>query len=566
MKKAGLWMGMGMILFSLFLPGRTAGQDKPAASPSQRMDQLFDFWNRQDQPGFAVVVVQDGRVAYQKTFGLACQEHGAAITPNSVFNTAALAQIFVGQAVAILESQGRLSLDDDIRKHLPELPDWAAPIKVRHLLYHASGIRDWLAVLQLAGREAEEVTLPTVLKIVQAQKMGLFPPGDQALFSNTDYDLLAEMIRRLTGRPFPEWAWENIFKPAKMTRTQYRDSYRAVLDDQAFSYNFTRQEYLKGIDTLSLAGSHSLFASIADLGKWLLALQTAPAESQAIFAKMFAPGGLNDGRGSGFGDGLNIETSAGRRQISQMGTWAGSGAHLVYLPDQRLGFVVLANWDYTPVSGFAGSILEIYLPAAAPAPAAPKAPAGPAAKAVQVRPEILDRYAGHYRLGSGLTLAIGREGDRLRLSVSGRNFLLTARAENEFILDGADLCFVFQKSPDGKSFSLVWRQGGEEEIARRVVLVKPTPEELKAYAGSFADDETGLRLSIELRGASLILLRPGQADVPLAPDEKDRFTSRWPSAPAIAFQRDGQGRVTGFQIDSAPLRGLDFKRDGANRP
>ena len=236
------------------------------------MDKLFDFWNRLDQPGFAVVVVKEGEVVYQKVFGLACQEHGVAMTPNSVFNTATLAQAFVGQAVAMLEKQGKLTLDDDVRKFIPEIPDFGTPVKLRHLLYHSSGLRDWLPVLQLEGRDKEEVTLETVLKIIKAQKQLIFPPGDRFQYSNTNYDLLAETIKRATGKPFSEWAWENILKPLKMTAAQFRDNSRSILDNQAFSYNFTRKEYLRGIDNLSLTGSHSLFTSIADLTKWLLNL------------------------------------------------------------------------------------------------------------------------------------------------------------------------------------------------------------------------------------------------------------------------------------------------------
>lgn len=561
MKKMICRIGIGLIMLPLLLLGQSVEKKERTLSPSEEMDKLFDFWNRLDQPGFAVVVVKEGRVMYQKVFGLACQEHGVAITPNSVFNTAALAQTFVGQAVAVLENQGKLSLDDDVRKFIPEMPDFGAPVKLRHLLHQSSGLRDWLTVLQLTGRDKEEITFQTVLKIVRAQKKTIFPPGDRSQFSNSNYELLAETIRRLTGKPFSEWAWENIFKPMKMTRTQYRDNYRSILDDQAFSYNFTRQEYLKGIDTLSVTGSHSLFASIADLAKWLLAIETAPAESQAIFAKMFTPGDLNNGRKSTFGYGLNIGINAGRRQVSQTGTWAGSGAILVYLPDQKFGFVVLANWDYTSVTGFAASIVDIYLPGAAPPPPAKKAPPAPAGKVVKVSPEKLDQYAGDYRLGPRQVLTISRAGDQLLLIIPGQKFVLTTLSESEFLFDLADARLAFQRNPDGKVAQMIWKQGGAEQVAPRIVLVKPTPAELNECVGVYSNDEIDLRLTLALQGDTLVLKAPGQGDVRLAPDEKDRFTSGWQTAPAVVFQRDSQKRVSGFLIDSDSLRDLVFKKD-----
>lgn len=544
--------------FSFAGPG-AAAQEKPL-TPAERMDKLFDFWNRLDQPGFAVVVVKDGQPLYRKTFGLACQEHAAAITPNTVFNTATLGQVFVGQAVAMLEDRGVLSLDDDVRKHIPELPDFGTPVKLRHLVYHASGLRDWLPVLRLAGRQREEVTMDKVLKIVNAQKKLLFTPGERTEYSNTNFDLLAEAIKRATGKPFSDWAWENIFKPLKMTRTQFRDNCRSIFDDEALSYNYTRQEYLRGIDNLSLAGSHSLFTSINDLAKWLVNLETVPAAGQAVFSRMMTAGALNDGRPSTYGYGLEVGLQAGRRAAWQEGTWAGSGAILAYAPDQKFGFVVLANWDYTDAGGFAGDIVDIYLPAPAPPPPAKKAAPAAARKTVKVGPAVLDGYAGDYRLQPRQIFTIGREGDRLVLSVSGQRFHLTTLSETEFLFDLAQARVVFQRDKGGNVQGFVWKQGGTETTAPKVVLVKPKPEELKEFAGAYVNEELDLRLVLEARGDTLMLLPPGQPEVRLAPDEKDRFTSASRAFPKLVFRRNAQAEVGGFFIDGDSIRDLVFSK------
>ena len=149
----------------------------------------------------------------------------------------------------MLEKQGQLNLDDDVRKFIPELPDFGTPVKLRHLVYQTSGLRDWLSVLQLTGRDREEVTIDKVLAVVKAQKQLLFPPGDRFQYTDTNYDLLAEVIKRATKQPFSDWAWENILKPLKMTRSQFRENSRSILDDQAFSYNFTRAANISGAST-----------------------------------------------------------------------------------------------------------------------------------------------------------------------------------------------------------------------------------------------------------------------------------------------------------------------------
>jgi CubicO group peptidase (beta-lactamase class C family) len=559
MKKIGWLIGLLLIAGSFLVPGQEAAKKDESATPSGRMDKLFDFWNRLDQPGFGVVVVKEGRVLYQKVFGLACQEHAVPLTLNSVFNVAAAAQPFVGQAVALLEKQGRLFLDDDVRKLIPELPDFGTPVRLRHLLFHSSGLRDWLPVLQLAGRDKEEVTIDRVLKIVQAQKKPIFTPGERTQFSNTDYDLLAETIKRAAGKPFSEWAWENVFKPLKMTRTQFRDNFRSIFDDQAFTYNYTRQEYLKGIDTLSLSGSHSLFTSIADLSKWLISIETGQAVGPGVYEKMFTPGRLNDGSSSGFGYGWGVENEAGRKRVVASGTWAGSGAVAVYYPDHKFGFAVLANWDYTSVEGFASDIVDIYLPA--PAPPARAVPPAAAGKNIDVSPQKLDRYVGDYRLGPAQILTFTRDGGRLFFQIPGQRFVLTALSETEFLLDFAAVRISFQADKDGKVHQLVWRQGGTEQIAPKIVLVKPTPADLKEFAGTYFNDELNLRFRLEARGETLVISAPDSGEARLAPDEKDRFTTRTATLPLIVFQRDAQNRIVGFTIDGEAVRDLIFKKD-----
>jgi CubicO group peptidase (beta-lactamase class C family) len=145
---------------------------------------------------------------------------------------------------------------------------------------------------------------------------------ETAGYSNTNYDLLAEVIKRVTGKPFSDWAWENIFRPLKMTRTQYRDNSRSIFDDEALSYNYTRQEYLRGIDNLSLTGSHSLFTSIADLSKWLVNLESGPADGQDIFSKMFTAGELDGGQESRQGEPRNPGSVCRR-----LPPWAATGHH-----------------------------------------------------------------------------------------------------------------------------------------------------------------------------------------------------------------------------------------------
>jgi hypothetical protein len=158
-------------------------------------------------------------------------------------------------------------------------------------------------------------------------------------------------------------------------------------------------------------------------------------------------------------------------------------------------------------------------------------------------------------------LTVSRAGDQLFLSVPGARFPLTALSETEFLFAVADARITFQKSKEGNVRQFVWLQGGVEQIVPKIVLVKPTPQELQEYIGSYFNAELGLRYAVELGGNMLIVKAPGQIDIRLAPDEKDRFTTGSRVLPIVIFQRDGQNRVMGFIIDSDPVRDLVFKKN-----
>ncbi len=289
-------------------------------------------------------------------------------------------------------------------------------------------------------------------------------------------------------------------------------------------------------------------------------VQSVRAGGADIYEKMFAAGRLDDGSSSGYGYGVRVETESGRRRVVASGAWAGSGATLIYYPEQKFGFAVLANWDYTPVQGFAPDIVGIYLPPAAPTGTRPPAPATARASApVSVSPEALDRYAGEYRLAPGQYATFVHAGSQLVLQMGTQRYPLTALSDADFVLDFAGLRLSFRTSKDGKS-EVVWKEGGEEQVAPKIVLVRPTPAELKEYVGSYYNGELDVRFRLDAADSGLAI-GPIPPNLRLAPETKDRFFSRQPLVPAIAFQRDAQGRITGFTVDSDALRDLVFRRE-----
>ena len=468
-------------------------------------------------------------------------------------------------AAAMLEERGQWSQGDDVRKYVPELPDFGVPVTIGHLVHHTSGLRDWQAVSRLAGWDGQEITMDRVLRAVKSQKQLRFAPGTRTSYSAADYDLLAEAVTRVSGKPFQDWTWENIFKPLKMTRTQFRDNCRSMIEGQAFSYNYPRTAYFKGADNLSVMGSHSLLTSLEDLAKWMINLQTGEVGGQGLIQKMLTPAKLTTGESAGYVYGFAVGAYRGFRQLSVIGDWAGYGAAVFYYPDQKVSFAVLANWDYSTVDQFVSSIADIYLePFLKPEmkPEAPAAPAPKPGKEVKLSPAVLGRYAGVYRLNLGTLFVITQSGTHLALTIPGQGgtFPLIAVSETEFTLGFPGLLVTFQRNKEGKVHQLVWRQAGTDTVAPRVELVKPTPSELGEYTGSYSNDELGLRCGVSLSGDRIVLTPQERGAIPLAPQEKDRFRGNSTDFPAIVFLRDARNAVTGFFIDDEPVRDLVFKK------
>ena len=272
-----------------------------SAGNAAKIDQFFAQWDRADSPGAAVVVVKDGAVVYQHGYGCADLEHRIPITPQTLFDVASVAKQFTGLSVAMLVQQGKLSLDDDIHKHLPDVPDFGKPITINHLVHHTSGLRDWPETLALSDMEMEApITLDTILEMVRRQRELDFAPGEEEQYSNTGYNLLAATVAKVTGQSFRAWTDRNLFQPLGMKHTLVCDNPAEVIVNRAFSYAPDgTNRFHQVVSQLAAQGSSSLFISAEDMGRWLLNFQTARVGGKAAIELMQQPGKLERRREGG---------------------------------------------------------------------------------------------------------------------------------------------------------------------------------------------------------------------------------------------------------------------------
>ena len=198
-----------------------------------KVDRVFAEWDKPDSPGAALSVIRDGEIIYKRGYGMANLEYDIPIAPTTIFDIASVSKQFAGFAIATLLHEGKLALDDDIRMHLPDVPDFGTKITIRHLVHHTSGLRDWVQALVIAGGQMDDViSFKHILKMVRRQRELNFEPGTAFLYSNTGYNLLAEIVEKITGDTFREWTDANIFKPLAMTNTHFHDDHEMIVKNR----------------------------------------------------------------------------------------------------------------------------------------------------------------------------------------------------------------------------------------------------------------------------------------------------------------------------------------------
>ena len=406
-----------------------------------KVDQLFAEWNKPDSPGAAVAVTKDGETIYTQGYGTANLEYDIPITPATIFDIASVSKQFAAFAIATLAHDGKLSLNDNIRVHLPDVPDFGPTITIRHLLHHTSGLRDWVQSLVIAGVAMEDViSFKHILKMARHQKVLNFEPGEAYLYSNTGYNLLAEIVERVTGNSFRQWTDTHIFKPLAMTNSHFHDDHQMVLKNRAYSYQAIENGGFKhAINNTTALGSSSLYSTVEDLAKWILNFDDTCIGEQAVIDQMHQRGVLNNGEQISYALGLNIGEYRGLKTVGHSGSWRGFRSHLMRFPDQKFGVVILCNLDTFNPLRLAEKVADLYLvDVLAPVEEAsePEKAAAPAkdTKIEPLTPEQLTELEGdYYTQELDTTYSIRVHGNQLVAQHIRHDDILLTYADSHFL-------------------------------------------------------------------------------------------------------------------------------------
>jgi CubicO group peptidase (beta-lactamase class C family) len=513
-----------------------------ATGSEAKVDTIFERWTNSSGPGCAVAVGVDGKPILAKAYGMADLEHDIKNRPDTIFEAGSVSKQFTAAAVLLLARDGKLSLDDPVRKYIPELPDYGTALTIRHMLNHTSGLRDWGNVAAIAGwpRTSRVYTHAHVLEIVSRQHSLNFPPGSHWSYSNTGYNLAAILVSRVSGTSFSDFTKRRIFEPLGMTHTSWRDDHTRVVKGRAIAYS----EQPDGFHTLmpfeNVHGNGGLLTTVGDLLKWNENFADPKVGDASFAAQQQQPGKFNDGRSLDYAFGLFVGSYKGLREIYHSGSTAGYNAFLTRYPDQRVSVAILCNATTGAATQYAHAVADIYLAnhiRTEPAPAAK----------YTLTEKDTNSVIGLYRdtqTGNPLTISAAsgtlRSGNVPLIAVSASRFVTPLGNTYEIDAKGARVTDAL----------------GTVVRYERVEPVQPNSEQLQEYVGTYASDEAETSITVAVEKGALILKRRPDITTILRPVYADAFSTQ---GITVIFRRDG-GRVSQFSVSQDRVWDLRFTK------
>jgi CubicO group peptidase (beta-lactamase class C family) len=506
-----------------------------------RIDDLFAKWDRKDSPGCVLGVVRDGELVHEGYYGMADLEHGIPHSADSVFDIASSSKQFTAAAILLLHRAGQLDLDDVVQEYIPELPGYEAPITLRHLVHHTSGLRDYIALRHLAGvRDGDHFDMQDVIDLLARQQGLNFPPGTEHRYSNSGYVLLAHVVSRVTGESFDAWCVQHIFEPLGMSTSTFREDVRTIVPGLVQSYTRRPDGRLhKTVENEDIVGDGGLLTTVGDLARWERNYLDETVGGPGFTAAMSTPG-TPEGSDERYAFGLSVGDYRGRTTVSHGGNLHGYSGEFLRFPDERLAIICLANLGAFDASGLARQVADVVLGLDLP----PTSQSRPASAAHV----DASRFAGHYRHEeSGMLIEVAERDHGLVAALSDQVLTLTPTGTGTFTAEYNDV--LLDVTIDDAS--LCFLHNGETLLSATRIEVA-TPSDLDRYAGRYHSDELDLDATI-IRSDGELYFHRGRAT-------RERLQPTLPEHFALPF---GGIEFTGpdeFKLSMSRTSGVRFRR------
>ncbi|RZJ66578.1 MAG: serine hydrolase [Flavobacterium sp.] len=503
-------------------------------------------------PGCQLSVSRKGKLLYSKAFGMADLERNVALTTNSIIEAGSVSKQFTAAAILLLEQQGKLSLDDDVSKYVPELPEYGSTIKLRHLIHHTSGLKDWGSIAALTGwgRGTKFYTNDDALEIIERQKQLNNKPGDEFIYSNSNFNLSAIIVLRVSGLSLADFTKKYIFEPAGMTNTQWRDDPNRIVKNRAIAYSKTETGYEINMPNEYVYGNGGLLTTTEDLLKWSDYYQNGKFGNPSLLSRQLETEPLNDGKKNNYAAGLFMSEIRGKKYINHDGATAGYRSFLGTFPDLGLTFAFLSNSAETNSGQIANKLQKIFIADVAQKNKAETKPKPQ--KTVTLSAKRLNEVAGLYKVKS--------DGGLFHLQVDGNGLVLQENGEKLKSLSStkfASESFVFDFTGDNGVFKNL--RNNNEFAFEKIQEFKVSASDLPQFEGKFSSDEAGATAIITVENDQLKIRLNANTIYTLKPNKTDAFTVDEMGG-NLEFLRDSQRKVVAFKISTARARNLVFGR------
>jgi CubicO group peptidase (beta-lactamase class C family) len=550
----------------------TAKTQPPDDEAAKKVDAFLSQWDKNDMPGCAVGVVKDGRLVYKRGFGMANLDYDVPNTPSTTrFNLASASKPFTAFSIALLAQGGELSLDDDIRKYLPEMQKYDETVTIRHLLHHTSGIREYQALILFGGRGADNAYSPkAILNMLARQKNISFKPGSKYQYSNSNYQLLGTIVERVSGKSLRAFAEENIFKPLGMKNTLFFDNRFEVVKNRAHGYQVTPDKSIRARSSLfDLVGGGGVLTTVEDLYLWDQNFHEPKVGNKELISMMTTPGTLNNGEKMDYGFGLFHNEYRGLPVFKHSGNMMGYRAQMVSFPEQKFTAIALCNNFAISPPVIVEKLADIYLEGQLkPNVPSQKRVAEALPPAIALPEKEALRYVGiyaHPESGRVFKLSL-KDGKLINSGIFKKEMPVTTVSENRLLIvddnGRAELNPVFDKTGTVSEISAP-NKTGKPDIFVRVNAPFDSPQQLTEYAGTYYSDEFDADYKISLKGDNLVLHISESLEPQLIAAYADYFTVQG-GVVNLSFTRDDKGKLAGFLFNSGAdgreVKGITFKR------
>jgi CubicO group peptidase (beta-lactamase class C family) len=559
------------VLFLLILCGRSTAQTQPQPLPSNvkaQVDKVFEKWDKSDSPGCALGVYRDGQIIYKHGYGMANLNDDVAITPATVFHVASMSKQFTAASIVLLAQQGKLSLNDDVRKYIPELPDFGERITIRHLVHHTSGLRDQWSLLGLAGwrYSLDLITDDDVMSVMTRQKDLNFKPGEKHVYCNTGYTLIGLIVKRVSGVSLREFTAKNIFEPLGMTHTHFRDDHAEIVKHNALGYaqEDKNKPFRLSVTNFDTVGATSLHTTVEDLQLWDENFYDPRVGGPAFLQQMLERGKLNNGEQLDYAFGLVVGKYKGLPTVDHAGGDAGYRADMTRFPEQHFSAAVLCNAADTNPSALVRQVADILLAKDLKTPESTPAKETAKSSGAPLSAEQMAALAGIYwnREDDDFHRVLVKDGN-LQINVGDDEFhTLKPAGETSFHVAevpwGDQVEIRFLPASSEKPRRLEQSFGGEKpDIFESATAFTPSGRELSEYVGAYVSEEIDPVYRIVLQDGNLSLTRLKNKAETLRPAVRDVFTG---DIGTLRFARDSRQRISGLVLNAGRIRNFRFEK------